>query len=75
MEFIKNFLALMISTAVWFSGFIAIMNMYYLVAEQDVFYFWMLLICILVIALGVLLGKYNLRVKAALEIPMGFFGL
>ena len=75
MDFIKNFLALIVSTAVWLAGFIAVLNVYYIVAEQDIFYFWMLLVCILIIALGILLGKYNLRVQTALEFPMGFFGL
>lgn len=75
MDFIKNFLALMVSTAVWSTGLLAILSGYYLFAEQDIFYFWMLLFCILVIGLGILLGKYNIRVQAALEIPMGFFGL
>ena len=75
MDFIKNFLALMVSTAVWSAGLLAILSAYYIVEEQDIFYFWMLLLCIFVMGLGVLLGKYNVRVQAALEIPMGFFGL
>ena len=74
-EFIKNFFALMLSTAVWASSLIAILSVYYIIAEQDVFYFRLFLLCIFIIGAGVLIGKYNVRVQAALEIPMGFFGL
>lgn len=75
MDFIKNFLALVISTAVWSAGFLAILSLYYIFTEKDIFYFWIFLICILAIGLGVLLGKFIIRVQTALEIPMGLLGL
>jgi hypothetical protein len=75
MDFIKNFLALVISTAVWSAGFLAILSLYYIFTEKDIFYFWIFLICILALGLGVLLGKFNIRVQTALEIPMGLLGL
>jgi hypothetical protein len=75
MEFIKNFLALILSTAVWAAGLIAILSVYYIIIEQDVFYFGLLLLCIFIISIGVLVGKYNVRVQAALEFPFGIFSL
>ena len=75
MDAVKNFLALVISTAVWSAGFLAILSLYYIFTEKDIFYFWIFLICILAIGLGVLLGKFIIRVQTALEIPMGLLGL
>lgn len=75
MEFIKNFLALMLSTVVWAAGLCAIISPYYAIVEQDIFYLIMLGLCLLIIGVGLLIGRYNIRVQAALEFPFGMLHL
>ena len=75
MNFIKNFIALCISTIVWAAGLWVIPTVYFIFTTQDFFYSMVLGVCILVVGAGVILGKYNTRVQAALEIPLGILSL
>lgn len=73
-ENVKNFIALLVSTAVWMSGLLAICLFFLAIFTVD----WLALLASLgflaFTSLGIFIGRYNTRVKVALEIPFGIFG-
>ena len=72
METIKNFFALCISTITWSAGLATIFGILLAIATFDLFALIFSLIPLLIMGLGILIGKYNIRVKTALEFPFGF---
>ena len=72
MEFIKNFVALLVSTATWFAGLSGCLGLIVSVFTFDVFVLIASAGALCVMGLGLLLGRYNKRIKVALEFPFGF---
>lgn len=72
MEFIKNFLALTISTVTWSAGLVGIASTLIVVFTFDLFFLIPTAASLVIVGLGMLAGKYNERIKAALEFPFGF---
>ena len=75
MEFIKNFIVLIISTLTYVAGFVAIIALYMAIAEQDLWYLSLVAIGAIFVPAMILVAKRFPRLRAALEFPFGILGL
>jgi NADH:ubiquinone oxidoreductase subunit 6 (subunit J) len=75
MEFIKNIIAVLFVTAVWVSGVLVVMSVWWGIKDQDVWYTFPFVIALSIVILGFVVAKYNVRFKTALENPLELWGL
>jgi len=70
-ETIKNFLAMVVATAIWGLGFLIIFSVYYLFESGPVIEEFIFLgVVVLLFAGGIALTKRSARLKTALEYPL-----
>lgn len=70
-ETFKNFIAMVVATAIWISGFLILAGVYYLfesgpVVEEFIF----LGLVVLIFLIGIYFSHKSERLKAALEFPL-----
>jgi hypothetical protein len=72
-EIVLNFIAMIIATAVWCSGFGALLTLYFVFSERDFFYLSVSGALAVFATLGVIATRYSKRLKVAVEYPFIFF--
>jgi divalent metal cation (Fe/Co/Zn/Cd) transporter len=70
-ETVKNFIAMVVATAIWMAGLLILVGVYYLfesgpAIEEVVF----IAVDVVFFALGVFLSRKNKRLEAALNFPL-----